>query len=50
MNKSMRGKALALAGLLVVSLAASACNTIAGAGKDTQNLGKDVTQSADQSK
>jgi predicted small secreted protein len=50
MSKNIRGKAVAVAGLLAVSLMASACNTVAGAGKDTSNLGKDVTHAADNSK
>lgn len=50
MSKNIRSKAAAVAGLLAVSLMASACNTIAGVGKDTSNLGKDVTHAADENK
>jgi predicted small secreted protein len=50
MRKQFRGRAAAVAGLLAVSLLATACNTIAGAGKDTSDLGKDVSHAADSSK
>ena len=50
MSKNIRSKAVAVAGLLAVSLMASACNTVAGAGKDTSNLGHDVTKAAEQNK
>ena len=50
MRKNIRSKAAALAGLIAVSLLASACNTVEGAGKDTQNLGKDVQDSAERNK
>jgi predicted small secreted protein len=50
MSKYMRGKAFAAAGLLAISLLASACNTVEGAGKDTSNLGKDISHSAEDSK
>ncbi len=50
MHKNIRSRAAALAGLIAVSLLASACNTVEGAGKDTQNLGKDVQQSAEKNK
>jgi predicted small secreted protein len=50
MDKIIRLKTAALAGLVAVSLLATACNTVEGAGKDTQNLGKDIQKSADQNK
>jgi predicted small secreted protein len=50
MRKNNRSKIAAFAGLIAVSLLASACNTVAGAGKDTQALGQDVTHAADNSK
>ena len=50
MNKIIPRKAVALAGLLAVSMLAAACNTVEGAGKDTQNLGKDVSSAADKNK
>jgi predicted small secreted protein len=50
MRKQFRSKAVAVAGLFAVSLLATACNTVAGAGKDTSDLGKDVTHAADSSK
>jgi predicted small secreted protein len=50
MSKNIRSKAVAFAGLIAISLLASACNTVAGAGKDTQALGQDVTHAADNSK
>jgi predicted small secreted protein len=50
MNKNIRTKFTAIAGLLAISLLASACNTIAGAGKDTSAVGRDVTHAADASK
>jgi predicted small secreted protein len=50
MKKSIRAKAAAVAGLLAVSVLASACNTVEGAGKDTSNLGKDISHSAEQNK
>jgi predicted small secreted protein len=50
MSKNIRSKAVAAAGLLAVCLMAAACNTVAGAGKDTSDLGHDVTHAADSSK
>ncbi|MDB5394864.1 MAG: hypothetical protein JWM91_2370 [Rhodospirillales bacterium] len=50
MSKNIRSRAFAVAGLLAISLMASACNTVAGAGKDTSNLGKSVTQEANEHK
>jgi predicted small secreted protein len=50
MSKIIRAKAFAVAGLLAVSLMATACNTVAGAGKDTSALGHDVTHAANDSK
>ena len=50
MNKNTRSKISAVAGLIAVSLLASACNTVAGAGKDTSALGHDVTHAANESK
>jgi predicted small secreted protein len=50
MHKNIRTKISAAAGLLVVCLLATACNTVAGAGKDTSDLGHDVTHAADSAK
>jgi predicted small secreted protein len=50
MSKNVRSKAVAFAGLIAISLLASACNTVAGAGKDTSALGHDVTNAADSAK
>ena len=50
MNKINRMKSMTLVSLLAMSLLATACNTVAGAGKDTSNLGKDVTHAADENK
>jgi len=50
MTKPARKKALAVAGLIAISLAASACNTVAGAGKDTSDLGHKVTEEANEHK
>jgi len=50
MNETIKFRAALLAGLVVLSLAATACNTVEGAGKDTQNLGKDIQSSADKNK
>ena len=50
MRRNFHAKASALAGLIAISLLAAACNTVEGAGKDTQNLGKDVQQSAEKNK
>lgn len=50
MSKNIRSKAVTAAGLLAVCLMAAACNTVAGAGKDTSALGHDVTHAADSAK
>ena len=50
MSKNFRSKATATAGLIAICLLAAACNTVAGAGKDTSALGHDVTHAADSSK
>jgi predicted small secreted protein len=50
MSKKFSSKPIAVIGLLAISLLATACNTVAGAGKDTSALGHDVTRAADQSK
>jgi predicted small secreted protein len=49
MRKSIRQKATA-AGLLAICLLATACNTVAGAGKDTSAAGRAVTNTAEQAK
>jgi predicted small secreted protein len=49
-NKINRMKSMALVSLLAMSLLATACNTVEGAGKDTQNLGKDISHSAEENK
>ena len=46
MKKNIKGKVATAAGLLAISLLAAACNTVAGAGQDTSNLGHDVTHAA----
>ena len=38
------------AGLIAGALAATACNTVAGAGKDVSSVGKATTKAADKSK
>jgi predicted small secreted protein len=50
MDQIIRTKAAALAGFIAIALLAAACNTVEGAGKDTQNLGKDIQNSADKNK
>jgi predicted small secreted protein len=50
MSKNIRSKAVAVAGLLAISLMAAACNTVAGAGKDTSALGHSVTNEANEHK
>ena len=50
MSKNIRSKATAAAGLIAVCMLATACNTVAGAGKDTSALGHDVTHAADSAK
>jgi predicted small secreted protein len=50
MSKNIRSKAVAAAGLLAVCLMAAACNTVAGAGKDTSAAGHAVTNTAEDAK
>ena len=50
MTNIFRMKAATFAALIAVSMLAAACNTVEGAGKDTQNLGKDIQNSADKNK
>ncbi len=50
MSKNIRSKAVMVAGLLAVSLMAAACNTVAGAGKDTSAAGQAVTHAANDAK
>jgi entericidin B len=50
MSKNIRSKAVSLAGLLAVCLMAAACNTVAGAGKDTSAAGHAVTNTANDAK
>ena len=50
MSKNIRSKATATAGLIAICLLAAACNTVAGAGKDTSDLGHNVTHDANASK
>ena len=50
MSKNIRSKSVTAAGLLAVCLLAAACNTVAGAGKDTSAAGKAVTNTAEQAK
>jgi predicted small secreted protein len=50
MASKIKFRAAALAGLFAMSLLATACNTVEGAGKDTQNLGKNIENSADRNK
>jgi predicted small secreted protein len=49
MRKSIRKTATA-AGMLAICLLAAACNTVAGAGKDTSDFGHDVTHAAESAK
>lgn len=46
MNKKMRTTA-ALLLILTFSVLASACNTIAGIGKDTQEVGEEIEETAE---
>ena len=50
MKTSISRKAAFFASFVAVALLAAACNTVEGAGKDTQNLGKDIQHSANDSK
>ncbi|HTJ63479.1 MAG TPA: entericidin A/B family lipoprotein [Alphaproteobacteria bacterium] len=50
MGKNTRSKAVSVAGLLAVCLLAAACNTVAGAGKDTSAVGHAVTNTANDAK
>jgi entericidin B len=50
MSKNIRSKTTATAGLIAICLLAAACNTVAGAGKDTSAVGHDVTHAADAAK
>ena len=50
MSKNIRNKASATAGLIAICLLAAACNTVAGAGKDTSAAGHAVTDTAEKAK
>ena len=50
MSKNSRSKAVSVAGLVAVCLLAAACNTVAGAGKDTSAAGAAVTKTANDAK
>jgi predicted small secreted protein len=50
MSKNIRSKAVSVGGLIAVCLLAAACNTVAGAGKDTAAAGHAVTNTAEQAK
>jgi predicted small secreted protein len=50
MNKFVNLKVIALAGLVAISLMTTACNTVAGVGKDTSAAGKAVTEEANEHK
>ena len=50
MRKNIRTKFPAVAGLLAISLLATAGNTVAGAGKDTSAAGQAVTKAANDAK
>ena len=50
MNNENRIRAAAIVGLIAVSFLLSACNTVAGAGKDTQAAGRAVTEEANEHK
>jgi predicted small secreted protein len=50
MRKNNRTKISTTAGLIAVCLLAAACNTVAGAGKDTSAAGHAVTKAADDAK
>jgi len=43
-------KLMVFVGLTAITLATTACNTVAGAGKDTQAAGQAVTNAADKAK
>ena len=43
-------KFIIIAAIFAASLATTACNTIAGAGKDTASVGRAVTDTADDAK
>ena len=46
MSKFIGMKAVMAVGLLAVSLMATACNTVEGAGKDTKVLGQNIQDTA----
>ena len=50
MTSKIKFRAATLAGLIAMSLLATACNTVEGAGKDTKNLGQDIQNSAEKNK
>jgi len=50
MSKNIRSKAVSVGGLLAICLLAAACNTVAGAGKDTAAAGNAVTKTANDAK
>ena len=50
MKTSIPKKTALCASFIAMALLAAACNTVEGAGKDTQNLGKDIQHSANENK
>jgi predicted small secreted protein len=50
LNKIVSLKVIALTGLFAISLMTTACNTVAGAGKDTSAAGHAITEEANEHK
>jgi predicted small secreted protein len=50
MNKNSALRAATVLSFLAISLLATACNTVAGAGKDTSAAGHAVTHAAEEAK
>jgi entericidin B len=50
MNNNSGLRVISLLGFLAISLLVTACNTVAGAGKDTQAAGRAVTEEANEHK
>lgn len=50
MDKNIRVKAAVVGSLIAITFLMTACNTVAGAGKDTQAAGRAVTEEANEHK
>ena len=50
MKKSLAGRLLLVATSAVLSMSLTACNTVEGAGEDTQNAGKSLERAAERNK